>query len=233
MKIIVCDDEKLYANDIEQNVDFYLKSNAVKAEFDVFTDCKALLAKKCDFYDMAFLDIEMGEIKGTQVAAALKEVNPKILIFVVTSYDQYLDDAMDLNVFRYLKKPIQPQRLCDGLEKALQLLDTMSIEFYLKSQKQLVKVETGDIIFVEIAGHSTRVVTTKGEYISDSNMRFWNEKLSATYFYRVHTSFIINVKFITKYTREIVILDNRYEVPVSYRMQAAFRKFFIKYSGGN
>lgn len=233
MKIIICDDEKLYANDIEQNVNFYLKSNAVKAEFDIFTDCKALLENKCDFYDMAFLDIEIGEIKGTQVAAALKEVNPKILIFVVTSYDKYLDDAMDLNVFRYLKKPIQQQRLCDGLEKALQLLDNMSIEFYLKAKKQLVKVQTCDIVFVEIAGHSTRVVTTEGEYVSDSNMKFWIEKLSPTFFYRVHRSFVINVKFVTKYTREAVILDNRYKVPISYRIQAPFRKFFIKYSGGN
>ncbi len=232
MKIIICDDEKIYADDIEQKVEFCLRSNAMEAEFDIFTDCKALLANECDFYDMAFLDIEMGEIKGTQIATKLKEVNPKILIFVITSYDQYLDDAMDLNVFRYLKKPIQPQRLCDGLEKALSLLDNMSIEFYLKSQKQLVKVETDDIIFVEIQGHSTRVVTTKGEYISESNMSFWSEKLASTYFYRVHTSFIINIKYITKYTRKIVILDNRYEVPISYRTQATFRKYFIKYSGG-
>ena len=60
---------------------------------------------------MAFLDVEMETYSGIEVAQKLKAKNPYIVIFIVTSYDKYLDDAMDLNVFRYIKKPLDKKRL--------------------------------------------------------------------------------------------------------------------------
>ena len=185
-----------------------------------------------DFFDVAFLDIEMGEIKGTQVAEKLKEANPHIIVFVITSYDWYLDEAMDLNVFRYIKKPLDEKRLFSGLEKAVQLLDKTVIEFYLKNDNGIKKVASSDIVYVEIVGHSTKVVTLDGEYISKNNIRFWKEKLSASFFYQVHSSFIANIKYITKYERDMLTLNDKYKVPVAYRTQTEFRRYFMKYNGG-
>ncbi len=231
MKVIICDDEKAYVESIKQNVDVFFKERNVDAQYSEYTDCKSLITGGCEFYDIAFLDIEMGDIKGTDVAAKLKEVNPQIIVFIITSYDQYLDEAMDLNVFRYIKKPLDVKRLFSGLEKALQLLDQTVIEFYLKKEKTKQKVLSKDIIYVEIVGHSTKVVTTQGEYISDHNMRFWREKLVASFFFQAHNSFIINLKYITEYQRDIVKLNDKYDVPVSCRTQASFRKYFMKYNG--
>ena len=103
MKIIICDDEKIYIDSVKQNVDAFLEENDLGAEYTLYTDCTELIKGNNDFFDMAFLDIEMGEIKGTQVAEKLKEVNPNIIVFIITSHDDYLDEAMDLDVFRYIK----------------------------------------------------------------------------------------------------------------------------------
>lgn len=231
MKIIICDDEKDYLNIIRQNVDVFLKEKNIIADYSLYTDCAEIM-NNSDYFDMAFLDIEMGAIKGTQVAEKLKEINPHIIIFIVTSYDQYLDEAMDLNVFRYIKKPLDEKRFFSGLEKAIQLLDETTIEFYLKNNNAIKKVTSSDVVYVEIQGHTTRVVTTDGEYVSKNNMKFWKEKLSASFFYQVHSSFIANLKHITKYERSMLTLNDIYKVPVAYRTQADFRRYFMKYNGG-
>lgn len=232
MKIIICDDEKAYADCIKQNVESFLKEKNISAEYFLHTDCKELIINNYDFFDIAFLDIEMGDIKGTQVAEKLKEINPHIIVFIITSYDQYLDEAMDLNVFRYIKKPLDVKRLFSGLDKAIQVLDKTVIEFYLKNNSAIKKVISSDIVYVEIIGHATKVVTVDGEYISKNNIRFWREKLSASFFFPVHSSFIVNIKYITKYERYMLTLNEQYSVPVAYRTQAAFRRYFMKYNGG-
>ena len=106
MKIIICDDEKEYVDTVQQKVNSFLKEKNIVAEYSLYTDCKGFMDKDAETFDIAFLDIEMGEIKGIEVAEKLKGANPHIVVFIITSYDHYLDEAMDLNVFRYIKKPL-------------------------------------------------------------------------------------------------------------------------------
>ena len=89
-----------------------------------------------------------------------------------------------------------------------------------------------DIVFVEIAGRSTRVVTTQGKYNSENGIDFWDSKLAAPSFFRVHKSYIVNVHYATDYSRATVVLCGKYEIPIAYRKQAEFRHFFLNYFGG-
>lgn len=203
----------------------------IDADFDIFLDSKE--AYSCNnYYDIAFLDISMEQYSGIEIAKQLKKINPYIVIFIITSYDKYLDDAMDLNVFRYIRKPLDKKRLKNGLLKALEQIDNNIITFYLKQGEEIKNVFSNDIVFIETVGRSTRVVTVNGEYISGNKMEFWKEKLVASFFYRVHKSFIINMKHISDYKRDTVGLLGKYSVPIAYRKQADFRQFFFDYFGG-
>lgn len=231
MKIVICDDEKAYVNDIKKNVELFLQEKNIEPEFDLFVDSQLLLSTDT-YYNIAFLDIEMGEVSGIKIAEHLKKINPHIIIFIITAYNQYLDEAMDLSVFRFISKPLDVRRLVSSLEKALLLLDNIEICFYLKNNNEHKKVFADDILYVEIVGHSTKVVTVNGEYITDYKMSFWKEKLTASYFYQIHNSFIANLKYITQYKRDTVVLKEKYTIPISYRTQASFKKYFLKYNSG-
>lgn len=231
MKIIICDDEALWVKEIETKLTEIFSDKGIATEFECFTEsAEAYRSEK--FYDMAFLDVEMNEYSGIEVAEKLKAINPYIVIFIVTSYDKYLDDAMDLNVFRYIKKPLDKKRLEAGIEKALETIDNNIISFFLKNGKSSINILSDDIIFVETVGRNTRVVTVKGEYTSENKMDFWKSKLIASFFYPVHKSFIINMKHIINYQRDTVTLSERYDIPIAYRKQAPFRSYFLKFFGG-
>lgn len=231
MKIAICDDERKYAQETENKVKAILNEQNISAEFDLY--CSSADIYNCQkFYDIAFLDVEMQPYSGIKVAEKLKEINPYIVIFIITSYDKYLDDAMDLNVFRYIKKPLDERRLKTGVCKALEMIDSNVISFFVKSGNKSVSVMSDDILFVETVGRTTRIVTVKGEYVSENKMNFWKEKLSASFFFPVHKSFIINMKHLTGYKRDTVTLSESYSIPVAYRKQAQFRSYFFNFVGG-
>lgn len=151
MRILICDDEQSYVNDIKKHVELFLSENNISFEIDTFTDGTELLTSSTH-YDIAFLDIEIGKIKGTEIAKRLKSINSYIVVFVITSYSKYLDEAMDLNVLRFIVKPLDVKRLYSGMHKAISLIDNSVVDVFLKESSSLVKVPINDIMFVEVDG---------------------------------------------------------------------------------
>ena len=231
LKILICDDDIIYTNEIRNNVENILQNLHITATFCLFSSSIDVISAPSS-YDIAFLDIQMPAYSGIEVAGKLKEHNSNIIIFFITSYDQYLDEAMDLNAFRYIKKPLDVKRLQSGIEKAISHIDNSTISFYLKNGRETQTVFSSEIIYIEIVGHYTKVVTIKQEYISDKSISFWRKKLISPSFFPVHKSFIINMKYISEYKRDTVTLCKKYSIPVAYRKQAEFRSFFFDYFGG-
>ena len=52
------------------------------------------MLEKCEAVDIAFLDVEMPGVSGLHVGTKLKRDNPRVKLFIVTSYADYLDEAM-------------------------------------------------------------------------------------------------------------------------------------------
>lgn len=233
MNILICDDEQKYIDDIQKHVSIFMDKHGYDENIDTFLSGEeAIESCKNNSYDIAFLDIEIGNIKGTEIAKILKENNKHVIIFIITAYDKYLDEAMDLNVLRFLTKPINVKRLNSGLEKAIALIDNSIVDVYLKKDSEIIKVPANNIIYIEIVDRCTKIVTDKDVYMSSSSIKYWKEKLTASFFYQVHTSFIINMKFITKYSRELVELKYKYLIPIAYRKRSKFRNYFLNYFSG-
>ena len=66
--------------------------------------------------DVIFLDVQMPEVDGFDVAASLPDNGPALVF--VTAFDRYALKAFDTDASDYLLKPVEPERL----ERALQRL---------------------------------------------------------------------------------------------------------------
>mgnify|MGYP003398185866 CR=1 FL=1 len=99
LSILICDDDK---NIVEQvtNLLENIKSDE-NLEFNIETQNSGDFSLDINaVYDIAILDIEMGDISGLQVAENLKKNNPETIVIILTSYFDYLDNAMKISVFR-------------------------------------------------------------------------------------------------------------------------------------
>lgn len=228
MRILICDDEKSIADSVKELVSTHLKSKDIEAEFDVFYST-AEIAESRTRYDMAFLDVQIDELDGTEVAKILRKSNPHIILFIITAFDRYLDSAMDINVFRFITKPIEKSRLEGSIDKALKMIDNKTVEVLLKNSGETVVISTEDIMCVEIDGRKTTVVSTRGVFDSSESIRDWKKRLSAGFFYSPHNSYIISFKYVTGFSKERIKIADKFNVPIAYRKYNDFKNAFINF----
>ena len=231
MKILLCDDQSNYLDELRLHVEEYMKNHFIKPEYVVSTSAEEIIASK-DIFDLAFLDIQMGDIDGLTVAKELKRRNNKVVIFFVTNYPEFQDDAMDLRVFRFFEKPFDVNRLYSGLDKALEYLDETYIDVYLAQGGTHLKVLVDDIYYIKRENREIIVVTKNGEYKTSKSLEYWNEKLPNTFFYLVHKSFLINLHYVTKYSYTEVFINENTRISIATRKQAEFHKYWFMYLRG-
>ncbi len=67
--------------------------------------------------DVAFIDIEMPEINGLELAERLQYICPSIQIVFVTAFSHYAVDAFHINAIDYLLKPIEKSEISRVIKK--------------------------------------------------------------------------------------------------------------------
>lgn len=228
MRILICDDEQAYIDQLKIHIEKFMQEHSADFEIDTESDPKTVF-KSDSIYQLAFLDIQMNEIDGISLAKELKRRNGKVVIFFVTSFNQYQDDAMDLRAFRFFEKPFNPERLYSGLEKAMEYIDESYIDFYVYTDNEQKKVLTDDVIYVERSNRKVALVTTQGQYTTKESFDDWCSILQNSFFYRVHKSFLVNLHYVTSYKYSELTVHNNVRIPIASRRQADFHKFWFAY----
>lgn len=227
MRIAICDDEKIYVEKVEQIVSSFLKNEGIEAEIISFTSGEELVEAN-ELFDIVFLDIEMEGINGIEVAKVLNIKNKNSKIFIFTSHNHYLDDAMDLNVFRYIDKGSSDERIISGLQKAMERLAYNEIHITTKNNMKL-KIYKSDIVFVEVKYKKVYVQTVNELYTVRDKFEYYKENLKDSYFAVPHSSFIINFTHVINFQRECVDMLGGVNVPVAPKRQALFKKLWVNY----
>ena len=128
MRILLVDDEKLQLTRIEESV----KSVLPTADIVSYTHpVSALEENKKQKIDIAFLDIEMPQLNGIQLAKALKGINPKVNIVFVTAFNRFALDAMKLRASGFITKPVNEEKVFEevnGLRYPVELTPTKKLQ---------------------------------------------------------------------------------------------------------
>lgn len=228
MKIIICDDEIKYLTDLKKYVEKYMNSKFKSFTIDATTNPNEII-NSANAYDLAFLDIEMNEINGISLAKELKKRNGKVVVFFVTSYKKYLDDAMDLNIFRFFEKPFNPERLYSGLDKAMEYIDEAYVDFYVYNNQAQQRILVDDVIYLESMNRKVVLNSTQGKYVVKDKLEDWCRSLPNTFFYQVHKSYLVNLHYVDRYNYTELFLRNGDRIPISSRKQADFHKYWFAY----
>ena len=152
MRILICDDDLLIVEKLQKYLKSYFSHLHLSCpEIVCFSDGESLLADPGD-KDILFLDIEMPGLDGIYVGNELKKKDKDIIIFIITSYSEYLDEAMRFHVFRYLSKPIDRQRLFRNLKDALDLYHSRLMKVPIETRQGVHVLPVSSIIMVEAQG---------------------------------------------------------------------------------
>lgn len=225
MRILVCDDDKLVLEQLHTLVSDYFRENGgQQPELICYGSGEALLRGETRA-DIAFLDVEMPRINGIQLGARLKERNPHIKIFIVTSYPDYLDEAMRFQVFRYLSKPIDKDRLFRNLKDAVYQHSMESREFPIVTNDGVFVRRAEEIVCVEAVQRKVLIHTVEGILQSTQTMEHWRQTLTLPCFYMTHRSFIVNMRFVSMIEKDRVKLKYRGQELYAYLTRRKYTSF--------
>jgi two-component system LytT family response regulator len=166
--------------------------------------------------DVVLLDIQMPQLDGFEVVAALGEAHQPAVIFV-TAHDQYALRAFEVHAFDYLLKPVDQNRLREAIGRAmspasrvprgsttrriLTLLEELNTRERGRGRERLVvrtperafflRAETID--YIEAAGKFVHLHVGRLVHALRESMGELEQELDSTRFLRISRSVIVNV----------------------------------------
>ena len=228
MKCIAVDDEPLALELMET----YIAQVPGLELLTTFTDAiSAWGFLKKNQVDLVFLDIQMPDINGIQLAKSLDRKNPMVIF--TTAYSKYAVEGFNVEAVDYLLKPFEFSRFMVAVNKAKEqkalkpttpvLEDEQAI--YVKSDYQNIRIATRDIQYIEGFDDYIRIHVDTGKSIYTlMSLKSMLEKLPASEFIRVHRSYIIPVKRIKRIHNQQVQLGDK-EIPIGKSYVDAVRTF--------
>lgn len=148
IKLLICDDNPEITKQIKELISIFEKKYRLKFQIDIKNSGDFIL-KDNKSYDIAIVDIEMPGINGLRLSEKLKELNSDTIVIVLTSFQNYLDSAMRIHVFRYLSKPIDKNRFYSNLKEAVEEYRLISKTITITNNGEVHLIKTKDILYIE------------------------------------------------------------------------------------
>ena len=175
----------------------------------------AVLAVERDAPDLVLLDVQMPELNGFEVLAALPPEHTPAIVFV-TAYDEFALRAFDVHAVDYLLKPVDAERLARALERVRATLrrradaapderliallrELRTRPAYLdrvavRVDQRLLLVRTPQIDWIEGEGNYVRLHIGKQSLLMREKMGVLENRLDPGAFVRIHRSTIVNLE---------------------------------------
>ena len=223
MNCIAIDDEPKALEVIER---YCQKSDIVNLKATFRQPVKAIEFLNREKTDLIFLDINMPDINGIQLIAALPD---KPMVIFTTAYSTYAVESYSLSAVDYLLKPITFDRFLVAVNKALGLFLMKNKEtakndtadsLFIKSGPQTYHVKTSDILYLEKEGNYITVHLKDKNILIRENMGDIFSLIPPGDFIRVHKSFVVAIKHISMIeVHQLTINGEKIPIGSTYRDQ--------------
>ena len=214
----------------------------------VATVRSAVMAKEwlqTNSVELMFVDINMPDMTGVEFVQSLDK---QAMVIFTTAYAEYAIDGYKLEAIDYLLKPFGLKDIMRAAEKAVSLYELWQLREHKSAESD--ESETGDegvettddkafisvhadrrttlvkvanIVFLESAGEYVRLHLADGtKLVTLFRLKNMENSLPSSIFMRVHRSYIINLNYISGYTKGRVFLSGDDYVPIGENYKEAF-----------
>lgn len=203
IRIGVCDDDKVMLESVCRAVNEAFCEYTKDFSVERFTSGAKLVERhSCDRFDILFLDIDMPDMSGFDVASKLREDFFGCFIIFVTSHAELVYESMDFQPFHFIRKNCnQPlgdsvRSIAKKLMKHMKQKEKVILEDYLGRH---CDVYIKDIIYIESDRHYVfyHVAGRKEPLRMRESIADCDAKYSQYDFVRIHKSYIINMRHIS------------------------------------
>ncbi|WP_409296236.1 LytR/AlgR family response regulator transcription factor [Peribacillus sp. SCS-26] len=212
MKAFIVDDEPLARDELKY---LLARTREVETAGEAGSMIDALEQIKQLKPDLIFLDIELSEDSGLELAGQIRRLDFSPAIIFATAYDEFALKAFELDAVDYVLKPFDEDRIRQTIHKIKALRGTAGPEAEASAEsrpmpafqtgklavyadERIILVDTGSIVYLASAEGRTVLKTMEAEYKMPEALSAVEKKLTNLHMIRVHRSYLVNVDYIAE-----------------------------------
>lgn len=198
--------------------------------FSEFNEKIEIIKITCDFnnihydekYDFIFLDIDLKDISGFDLAKRIKEHYPNSVITFVSAMNNLIHSSLRIQPFFFIRKSDYKKDLLVFFDLVKEQVKKKSIiEVSSNYTKNHIFLE--DIVYIEVKTHLLSIYTINDVYYDNRSLKEFLGLLDNIKFVQIHKSYIINFDYLISYKKGGKIeLINKSELNIG----RSFKKHF-------
>ena len=232
MKIAVVDDSPRDLQLIKGYVERYFKENGGDYQVRTFENGLDFLDEEKLSFDIVFLDVEMPHLNGIETARNFRKRDKMAVLVFITNMAQYAIHGYEVDAIEYMVKPVEYYNFSDKMEKALRFVKRdQEKTLLLHGQEVTARIPVSGIYYMEKERNYILFHTKEGNFRERGSMGEMEEKLAGSGFSRCITGCLVNLRYISKMSKDAVWVGDRC-LPISISQRKQFAKDFADFLGG-
>lgn len=228
MTCTIVDDEPLAVKLLESFVE---RTPALQLVGSYTDSVEAIAALRENPVDLVFLDIQMPDMNGMELAHMLPA---RTKIIFTTAFKEYAFDSYEVSAIDFLLKPVRYNKFLTAVEKAQERIvrqpssvNRQPSTLFLRVDGELRQLQLDDVLYV--AGMKDYVMfyvqSQPRPLITHLTMKAVEDMLPADRFLRVHRSYIVALDKIRSIDRNDCIYIGNEIIHVTEAFRPAFQQF--------
>lgn len=242
VKIGIVDDEKEARERLRQEIERFAAEYHMEFEVCEFDSAASYLSEKGDTCDILYLDIDMPQMSGMELAEKIRETDAELILIFCTNLQQFALNGYSVSALGFLVKPVQWYSFHLYLDRALKVLRKRAGQAENPGPESIVVkngaisqiIRAADIKYVEVRQHHllyhVKDETTGQETVikTRGTMQDAAALLSACGFARCSSSFLVNLSCITAVSRMDLYIGQE-TVPIGRAYKDSFVREFSRF----
>ncbi|PWJ09993.1 LytR/AlgR family response regulator transcription factor [Ruminococcus flavefaciens] len=234
LKIAIVDDENKFITIYKKIICDTFSEYHVVVELETFNtgkDFKKSLAK--NKYDLVFMDIDMPEISGIDIASELRNNNQNFDLIFVSAHPHFVFETIKFTPYRFIRKTNLKSETIEAISSYCSRTQIKYKMLSLELQNgDSISEKVNDIIQFFAVRHDV-YYTNKSEKDARILSRKYSlsqlEQLTKTLgFIRVHKSYLVNYRFIRSINAKSLLMSDGSEIPISHGKKTEIQELFMK-----
>lgn len=183
-------------------------------------------------YDIVFMDINFkNDMNGIKAAHKLREVDTKVTLIFVTSFEQFAVKGYEVEAFDFIVKPVTYGDFALRFSRAIKRVKKETTDVMnIKSNGGVKVVKMKDILYVEVIKHNLVFHTTDGNIECGGSLKETEATLGPQFFVRCNNCYLVNLRYVTAVEGYTVIV-NKDELTISRPRKKEFLSELNRYLG--
>ncbi len=224
MNIFICDDERKMADLINDYIiDKYGSNTKVFYSGDELWRC--LCNESCD---VVFLDIDMPDMNGLDIASKMSELPCSPLLIFVTSHDELVYDSLKFHPFGFVRKNYLKEELNEILDDCIRTV-SVKRDFSFTTPAGNMRIPLKDILYFESEGNYLKLISTIEKYRFRSTLYAVENAVKEFGFVRVHKGYLVNQIAVKLLGKDELVLVNDERIPIGKSYAETAKKTLMRY----